>query len=144
MLPTPAELREQSRRFRDAAGNAAEAATKRRLAAHSAALAQVAEALERKSQSVDPETAQRYKGLLAGALREEVLRVVEELLEPKIVHDERRRIKAWRLRAEELRATAETFSVPSAQDALRSAAANYDLIADNAEALLPLPGAKTG
>jgi hypothetical protein len=143
-LPTPEELREQSRRFRDAARNAAEAATKRRLAAHAAALAQIAEALDRESQGVHPEKTQRYQGLLAGPLAEEVLRVVGELLEPKAARDLRRRIEVWRQRAEELRATADTFSVPSAQDALRRAAANYDRIADNAESLLPLPSGKTG
>jgi hypothetical protein len=40
------------------------------------------------------------------------------------------------MRAEELRTTADQFSVPSAQEALRRAAANYDKMADNAQARL--------
>jgi hypothetical protein len=42
----------------------------------------------------------------------------------------------WRMRAEELRATADQFEVPSAQESLRRAVANYDKLADHAEALL--------
>jgi hypothetical protein len=45
-------------------------------------------------------------------------------------------IKAWRVRAEELRATADQFAVPSVQDALRRIADSYDRLADQAEALL--------
>ena len=40
--------------------------------------------------------------------------------------DERTRIRALRMRAEELRATAAQFVVPSAQESLRRTAANYD------------------
>jgi hypothetical protein len=61
--------------------------------------------------------------------------------------DQRAQIKVRR-RAEELRTTADQFEVPSARDTLRNAAANYDKMADNAEALLsghlPSPGEKAG
>ena len=50
----------------------------------------------------------------------------------------RSQIRVLRMRAEELRTTAEQFEVPSAQDSLRSAARNYDLMADNLEALLSI------
>lgn len=56
--------------------------------------------------------------------------------EKRTVSSEHARIKAWRRRAEELRTTADNFVVPSAQEALRRAAANYDLTADAAEARL--------
>jgi hypothetical protein len=66
----------------------------------------------------------------------------------RAVADERRRIRALRLRAEELRATADQFVVPSAQETLRRTAANYDQRANQAEALLearpPAPGEKAG
>jgi hypothetical protein len=48
----------------------------------------------------------------------------------------RRQIKAWRRRAAELRATADSFTVPSAQEALRQAATDLDAMADHAEAAL--------
>jgi hypothetical protein len=48
----------------------------------------------------------------------------------------RRQIKTWRRRAAELRATADNFPVPSAQEALRRAASDLDAMADHAEAVL--------
>jgi hypothetical protein len=65
----------------------------------------------------------------------------------RAISDARVRIKPWRRRAEELRATADQFLVPSVQESLRRAAANYDQMADHAEALLTgekAPGEKTG
>ncbi len=60
----------------------------------------------------------------------------------------RARIVRWRLRAEELRTTAEQFSDPSAQRSLLGAARNYDKLAEDAERLLAgqpfAPGDKTG
>jgi hypothetical protein len=148
-LPTPVELREHSCRYQEAARKADDAATKRQLAAHALALAQIAEALEREGEAVRPAKIEHYAGLLAGPLGEKVRQIVEELLnKPHAVLDARSRIKAWRMRAEELRTTADGFVLPSAQDALRRAAANYDTLADQAEALLvgcqPLPEDKTG
>ena len=60
---------------------------------------------------------------------------------------QRRKIKAWRMRAEELRAVADQFSARSAQEPLRRSAANYEQMADHAETLLgdkPSPRGKTG
>jgi hypothetical protein len=48
----------------------------------------------------------------------------------------RRQIKAWRRRAAQLRATADNFTIPSAQEALRRAATDLDAMADDAEAVL--------
>jgi hypothetical protein len=60
---------------------------------------------------------------------------------------QRRKITAWRMRAEELRTVADQFSAPSAQEPLRRSAANYEQMADYAETLLggkPSPRGKTG
>jgi hypothetical protein len=58
------------------------------------------------------------------------------------------KIKTWRERAEELRRIAESFLVPSGQDALRRSAQGYDRMADDLERKLkqegiapPRPGA---
>jgi hypothetical protein len=56
----------------------------------------------------------------------------------------RRQIKAWRRRAAELRATADNFTVPSAQEALRRAATDLDAMADHAEAVLTGKPQKSG
>jgi hypothetical protein len=136
MLPTPADLREKSRRYREAATKTTEAELKRQLAAHAATLAEIAEALARKGELVHPERAEHYERLLAGPLGEKVQRIVQELLQPAFERDAQAQIKAWQLRAEELRTTADGFSTPSAQASLRRAAANYDLIAEQAQARL--------
>jgi hypothetical protein len=83
---------------------------------------------------VQPEKKERYPGLLAGALGENVQRIVQELLKDPEVPDVRSQIEAWRSWADELRTIAHQFVVPSAQEALRRAAAHYDQLADDAEA----------
>ena len=45
-------------------------------------------------------------------------------------------IRRWRARAKEPRALADQFTIPSAQDGIRRAAAKYDKLADDAEARL--------
>ena len=45
-------------------------------------------------------------------------------------------IRRWRARAKELRALADQFTIPSAQDGIRRAAAKYDKLADDAEGRL--------
>lgn len=61
---------------------------------------------------------------------------------------DRARIGAWRLRAEELRASADSFVEPAAREWLRRAAANYERMADRGEALLTdkprAPGEQAG
>jgi hypothetical protein len=56
--------------------------------------------------------------------------------------------EAWRMRAEELCATAEQFEEPSARESLRSAADNLDKMASHAEGIMTSkpkpPGEKTG
>jgi hypothetical protein len=58
------------------------------------------------------------------------------------------RINHWRMRAEELRTTAEQFHNPSARRSLLSAAANYEKLAEDAERSLTghpsFPGDQTG
>lgn len=127
MLPTPAELRERSHRFRDVARKAATLDLKRQLATDALVLAQIAEAIEREG-VVQGVKAERYRHLLAEVLGNEL----QAMTAPGV----RDRITQWRMRAEELRTTADQFQVPSAQESLRKAAANYDKLADDAEALL--------
>lgn len=151
MLPSPAELREQSAFYRDAAREAATTETKQRLAAYSLILAQVAEAIERNKQSAEVEHLRR---ILADALVTLLQTPLGELESAAIaardrgVGDARSRIKAWRMRAEELRTTADHFVVPSAQESMRRAAANYEQMADRAEAMVTgkpkAPGEKAG
>ncbi len=147
MPPTPAEMREQSRRYREGARNAVDVATKRRLAAKALALAQRAEAIERGGESDSSAKIERYARLLSEVLCERSLHI-HEPLDHRELTTAQREIRAWRMRAEELRTTAEQFAAPSAQEALRRAAANYDKMADQAEALLtkrpPAPTGKTG
>ena len=127
MLPTPAELRERSHRFRDIARKAATPDLKRQLATDALVLAQIAEAIEREG-VVQGVKAERYRHLLAEVLGDE-----PQVMTAPGVRD---RITQWRMRAEELRTTADQFQVSSAQESLRKAAANYDKLADDAEALL--------
>lgn len=149
MLPTPIELREHSRRYRDAARAAPDASTRRRLAADALALAQLAEAIEREGridQFVQGPKLPEYRRLLAQAVGERATSLLQAIAgEPA---EQRDRIKRFRLRAVELRAIADQFVVPSAQEGLRRAAANYDRMADDAEALLSgkrtAPSSKAG
>jgi hypothetical protein len=136
MLPTPAELRERSRIHREAAKQA-EGAVRRELANYALMLAQIAEGFEREGTEAKAEKIERYERALTWVLTESACRLVRERFSGRRVGVEARvQIKAWRLRAEELRTTADQFEVPSAQEALRQAAANYDKMADHAEALL--------
>jgi len=50
--------------------------------------------------------------------------------------DRREQIKRWRLRAEEIRTTAEQFADPTARRSLNAAAANYERMANHVEARL--------
>lgn len=129
----PAELRERSRRCREAARRAVDVETKRRFAAEAFAAAQRAEALEREVDS-KAATVERHVGPLAQTLSNKTGRISKALTgEPQTPEDLRRQIKAWRMRAEELRTVAEQFLVPSVQESLRRAADNYDTLAGNAE-----------
>ena len=145
MLPT--ELRERSRIFRDAARQAKEPRVRRRLAAYALILAQAAEAVER--DAAGGQNLRHDASLLARPVDADVPQTASEPApEPHARNIAPSDVMAWRLRAEELRATAEQFVVPSAQDALRRAAANYDALAEQAEALFTgrpaAPGKKTG
>ena len=143
MLPSPAVLRERSRFYLDAARHATDTETKRRFAVCAFVVAQVAEAHEHDEQGADA------MSVIADAL------AAAPGARSSVPHDEERaksdlhaRIKWLRMRAQELRATAANFVVPSAQEPLRRAAANYEEMAEHAEALLTgkprAPGEKAG
>lgn len=137
MLPTSAELRERSKRYREAARAAADVAVKRTLAAHGLTLAQLAEAIEREGVAMQGDRAERYMRLFAKVSGGKMPEAVQTAPGgQRVAPDACSRIKAWRRRAEELRTTADQFQVPSAQESLREAAANYDKLADEAEAAL--------
>lgn len=142
MLPSPKELRDLAERIRAAVSHVRTDEMKQRLAGHAFRLAQVAEQLERTDASMDAlvrrANIERYEHLLEGALDEQTRRTVEALLgqENTARDKERSQIQAWRRRAEELRATADQFSVPSAQESLRHAAANLEKMADHKETLM--------
>jgi hypothetical protein len=133
MLPTPDELRAQSHRLREAALHAPDEPTKRRLANDALVLAQLAEAIERNG-GIRRAKVEQYERLVAGILGEDALRAPDAA--QKVEAHMRSQIRAWRARAEELRTTASQFEIPTAQESLRSAARNFDLMADNLENLL--------
>jgi hypothetical protein len=137
VLPTVNELREESRRYLEAARLAEGDDTKRQLAAYALAIAQIAEALERDSGRLPEATAERYERLLDRALGESARKTVGELLRRRSAAAVgREQIRRWRTQAEELRTAADQFVNPMARESLRSAAATYEQIADNAEARL--------
>jgi hypothetical protein len=150
MLPTPQELREQSRIFRDAARKAATPDLKRRLAQYALSLALAAESVERGGQIPDTVLValREQEHLLTEALDDGAPVPPAPPRQPKTVPNVRDQIRAWRMRAEELRTTADQFRVPSAQDTLRRAAANYETLANNLESQIgghpPAPGDKAG
>jgi len=152
MLPSAAELRERVRSYMDAARNATDTTTKQRLSACAFVMAQVAQLIER-----DPHGANANANRLARVIVEALNAVREAPSDVPLpdaitakqhaISDVRVRIERWRRRAEELRTTADHFVVPSAQESLSREAANYDQMADHAEALLTgkkAPGEKTG
>jgi hypothetical protein len=135
---TVAELRERSRVCRDAARETVDPAAKREIAAYAFALAQVAEAMER-----DPgfTISGAYRGVVEKAL--ERARTIVREAPGGTGPDPHAQIRAWRMRAEEMRTTADSFALPSAQETLRLAAANYDRLADQAEVRLSRLPAKS-
>src|SRR5215472_3987943 len=142
MLPTPVELRERSKVYLEAARAAVRVDARRQLAAYAFILAQVAECMEcdETNARVD-ELGRVLNDALRLALRvaPSELRAIADAATQRSIAADRDRIKRWRLRVEELRATADQFTVPSAQVSLRRAAANYEKLADDAEARLTRP-----
>ena len=97
MLPKPLELREQSRRYREAALDATSAEDRQKLARFALALAQIAEqidgnrGLDEKVLEVQREL---YRQMLAEATDADQRRVIEALLEaPAATSDERGRTR---------------------------------------------------
>jgi hypothetical protein len=122
MLPTPEYLREPSRRCRDAARLTVDAAVKRTLAAYASILAQVAEAIERDDEPARQAKAEGHERLIAQALRERTGDIFRHEItgqQRQTAVDPHSQIRAWRLRAVELRTASDQFSVPSAQETLR-------------------------
>jgi hypothetical protein len=136
MLQKIAELRDRSRRFREAARKTDYLTTKRRFAENASALAQLAEAMER---DVDLDRSAKigcYAGELAEVLNERAHHTHDVVTDSNTAA---RHIKVWRARAKELRTTADHFPVPKAQEALRRAAASFDRLANQAAALRARP-----
>lgn len=146
MLPTINELREESRRYLEAARLAEGDDTRRQLASYALAIAQVAEALERDGGRSREATADHYERLLDRALGESARKIVHELLRRRGgTADAPEQIRRWRMQAEELRTAADQFVDPMARQSLRNAAATYQQLAENAEARLNgRPDAATG
>jgi len=133
---TAVELREQSRIYREAARSVADDATRRRLATCALALAQIAEAVEGEGRFEEFFKSTKLDRLLAQvdeSVRQTIKTLLRERQADPVTTD---RIRRWRMRAEELRMTADGFAIPSAQQTLRRAAANYDNLADEAETRL--------
>jgi hypothetical protein len=153
MLPSPAQLRERSRFYLKAAREATEPATKHRRINCAFVLAQVAQVIERDKQGANANAvrlAQMVFEVLAAAHSgpSDVPRADANADKEPAISGERARIRAWRVRAEELRTTADSFAVSSARESLQRAAANYDQLANDAEAMLEGtpsgPGEKAG
>jgi hypothetical protein len=132
MLQKIAELRDRSRRFREAARKTNYLITKRRLAENASVLAQLAEAIERDVEFDRSEKIGCYAGELAEVLNERAHHTHDLVTDSNTAT---RHIKVWRARAKELRATADHFPVLKAQEALRKAAANFDRLANQVTAL---------
>jgi len=143
MLPSPAELCERSRFYLEAARDTTDTEAKRRFAACALILAQVAEAIERNKGAADANAAGLAR-VIADALAtareapsDERRAVTVAIAAREVVTpDPHADIRAWRLRAAELRATADQFAVPSAQESLRRTATNYERRADMVEAAM--------
>ncbi len=138
MLVTPVELRERSKIYLAAATAASRVEAKRQLAAYALTLAQVAECIERDTASVRVDDLRRALTEAQMALRiaPSELRAIAGAITQQAISQDRDRIKRWRQRAEELRTVADQFVVPSVQETLRRTAANYEQLADDAEAQL--------
>ena len=138
MLPTPVELRELSRLYREAARLETIASRKRQLAACALALAQIAEAVERDGRIDEFVKDDKLRYLLAGVdatVRQIVGKLLTEQCDNPVT---RAGIIRWRVRAAELQSIAEQFFIPSAQEGLLKAADSYERLADAGERSLAL------
>jgi hypothetical protein len=128
MLPSRHELRELAERIRAAVPHARTDRIKRLLLSDALRLTEAAEQLEQNTATLDPlmrrAHIERYERLLAAVVDDQARSVIGTLLreENAALAKERRQIRAWRMRAEELRATADQFSDDTAQGPLRRAA----------------------
>jgi len=136
--PTPAELRELSRRVLIAAKTEAKD-MKSLLEAHALALFRVAEQIGLETpmgEFVRNANIDRYKRLLDEVVDEKVRAIIQALLkgEQEAIERNLRDIREWRRRAEELRTIAHRCSIPSLRRTLLGIAASYDSLADHADA----------
>ena len=129
---TPA-LGHQSRVCRETC-QPAEGVAPLHLATYALALEQDAEAIEHEGELVFPAIIKRSERLLVRVSDDGARNIARKVLIDRDANDSRSQIGAWRARAEELRAAADRFVIPTARDALRRAAGNYDVLADDAEA----------
>jgi hypothetical protein len=80
-MPTPSQLREASRLYRQAAEDEAAPEIGRRLASHALALIQLAEVIERRErldEFVRDANIKRYRRMMAGPLDEKQRKLIEE------------------------------------------------------------------
>jgi hypothetical protein len=83
-MPTPAQLREASRLYRDAAENEATPEIGRLLASHALALTQLAEVVERRErvdEFVRNANIERYQRMMAGLLDDKHRKMIQPLME---------------------------------------------------------------
>jgi hypothetical protein len=135
---TIAELREAARRLSEAAERASSPGSKRRLAGTAFLLAQAAEQIERQDPPTLAPPQDRAARLVADALDERTRAVVEAFLSEgaEKIGDTLRDIRRWRMRAEELRTVADQTQSRSAKLTFLRVAADYDNLANHAEARL--------
>ncbi len=138
MLPTPAELREQARRFQQAAENEPAPEIRRPLLSHAFALAQFAEHLERDERIADfvvHENIERYRRILAEAPETDKPMVAALLSEEQMKLIVQQKAERLRMKAEECRAVAEQMTLPVAQTSYRHLAESYEAMARHIEAM---------
>jgi len=141
-MPTPAELRQQSRALREAADGETNSESKRKLAIRALALAELAEQIERTGAFIARENIERYERMLAtGDLDEKLRIIVETLLAEQQeaaqvqggVRVQPEQAPRWRMKAAELRAVADQTQDAQARLSLRRLAETYDRMAQSKE-----------
>jgi hypothetical protein len=135
---TPEALREQSRVSQEISEQA-ENVTALYVATHADALAHVTEVIEGEGEFELHAITEHYEQRHVLVPDCDTQSLAAKLRTESNVGGSHSQIGTWRARAEKLRATADAFVIPTAQEALRRAAGNYDALADDAEALVKRP-----
>lgn len=138
--PTPKAFREQPRACQEISEQA-ENVTAPHVATYALALAPVAEAIDQEGESELPTIIEHCGPRCVRVPDCGARHLAPKLCAKSNAGESRLQIGAWRARAEQLRAAANRFVIPTAQEALRRAARNYDALADDAEARAKRPPA---